>query len=69
MARWITWSWSGQTWRSSSFGGIGSEPYKAIQMGRKAIACELKSSNFAQMVKNCENATRHLTGELFQGAS
>lgn len=47
------------------FGGIGSEAYEAIRMGRKAVACELKASYFAQMVKNCENATKHMTGDLF----
>lgn len=36
----------------SPFGGVGSEPYQAVKMGRKAIACELKPSYYRQMVKN-----------------
>lgn len=40
----------------SPFGGIGSEPYTALKMGRKAIAVELKPSWFDIMVKNCKNA-------------
>jgi DNA modification methylase len=36
----------------SPFGGVGSEPYTAIEEGRRAIACELKGSYFRQMVKN-----------------
>lgn len=38
---------------SSPFGGIGSEPYVALEQGRRAIACELKPSYFDQMAKNC----------------
>ena len=38
----------------SPFGGIGSEPYTALKMGRRAIAIELKESYYRQMVKNCE---------------
>ena len=40
----------------SMFGGIGSEPFKFVQMGRKAIAFELKTSYFDVMVKNVKNA-------------
>jgi DNA modification methylase len=40
----------------SPFGGIGSEPVVAIEMGRKAIAIELKESYFKQMKANCKNA-------------
>lgn len=36
----------------SSFGGIGSEPYCAVTMGRKAIAFELKPSYFKVMAEN-----------------
>lgn len=36
----------------SPFGGIGSEPYKSVEMGRKAIAHELKKSYFHQMKIN-----------------
>jgi DNA modification methylase len=38
----------------SPFGGIGSEPYVALEQKRKAIAIELKPEYFAQMVDNCE---------------
>ncbi|MCM1330425.1 MAG: site-specific DNA-methyltransferase [Ruminococcus sp.] len=37
----------------SPFGGIGSEPYVALEQGRRAVACELKSGYFEQLVKNC----------------
>lgn len=40
----------------SPFGGIGSEPVCAIEMGRKAIAIELKESYYKQMKANCKNA-------------
>ena len=40
----------------SPFGGIGSEPVIAIEMGRKAIAIELKESYYKQMKANCKNA-------------
>ncbi len=40
------------------FLGIGSEAYKAIEMGRKAIGIELKPSYFKQAVKNCERAAQ-----------
>lgn len=40
----------------SPFGGIGSEPYIALQMGRRAVAIEIKTSYFQQMVTNCANA-------------
>ncbi len=40
----------------SPFGGIGSEPFQALTMNRKAIAIELKGSYYQQMVKNCMGA-------------
>ncbi len=40
----------------SPFGGIGSEPYTAIKMGRRAVAIELKESYFKQMCINVGNA-------------
>lgn len=36
----------------SPFGGIGSEPYVAVEMGRRAVAVELKESYYRQMVAN-----------------
>lgn len=42
---------------SSPFGGIGSEPYIALEQGRRAIACELKPAYFRQMVENCKSIT------------
>lgn len=39
------------------FLGIGSEAYKALEMGRRAIGIELKESYYNQAVKNCENIT------------
>lgn len=40
----------------SPFGGIGSEPFVALENGRKAVACELKTSYYNQMVQNCKAA-------------
>lgn len=40
----------------SPFGGIGSEPYTALENGRRAIACELKTSYYNQMVANCKTS-------------
>lgn len=40
----------------SPFGGIGSEGYQAVKMGRKAILIELKESYFNQQVKNMDMA-------------
>ncbi|MDR2833283.1 MAG: site-specific DNA-methyltransferase, partial [Streptococcaceae bacterium] len=36
----------------SPFGGIGSEPYQANKMKRRAVAIELKPSYYKQMVNN-----------------
>lgn len=38
------------------FGGIGSEVYQALKLGRKGIGFELKKSYFDLAVKNCESA-------------
>lgn len=43
----------------SPFGGIGSEPYIALEQGRRAVACELKPSYFEQLVKNCSSAANN----------
>lgn len=39
----------------SPFGGIGSEPYVALENGRRAVAIELKDSYYKQMVLNCKS--------------
>ena len=49
------WSNEGDTCLSM-FGGIGSEPFKFIQMNRKAVAFELKTSYYDVMVKNVKSA-------------
>lgn len=38
------------------FGGIGSEVYQALKMGRRGIGIELKPAYYDQAVKNCKNA-------------
>lgn len=50
------WSNPGET-VLTPFGGIGSEAYKAIQLGRKAILIELKESYFNVAVKNLRAAS------------
>jgi len=40
------------------FLGIGSEPFQALKMGRKAKGVELKKSYYDIAVKNCTNAQR-----------
>lgn len=48
------------------FGGIGSEGYEAIKMGRKAVLIELKDSYYNQLVKNMKMAVRETKeGTLF----
>ena len=42
----------------SPFGGIGSEPYIALEQGRRAVAAELKPSYFVQMARNCEEVCK-----------
>lgn len=38
----------------SPFGGIGSEPYTAVKLGRKGVAVELKQSYYEQAVRNLQ---------------
>ncbi len=52
----------------SPFGGIGSEPYIAVEMGRKAVAVELKDSYYRQMVANVA-AAKSKTADLFAEAA
>lgn len=44
----------------SPFGGIGSEPYMAVKLGRRAIACELKPSYWHTSV----DVMRNLDAEM-----
>ena len=52
----------------SPFAGIGSELYVAVEMGRKAIGCELKESYFRQAVDNLRSI-RPAQSDLFSGAA
>lgn len=38
------------------FGGIGSEAYMAVKLGRDAVLCELKQEYFNVAIKNLERA-------------
>lgn len=49
------WSNEGDT-ILSPFGGIGSEGYTALKMGRKSVSIELKESYYEQNVRNHEMA-------------
>jgi DNA modification methylase len=40
------------------FGGVGSEAYSPVSLGRKSIAIELKDSYFKQMILNVSDAER-----------
>jgi len=44
----------------SMFGGIGSESYTWVKMGRKAISFELKTSYFNESIKNIRDAEMDL---------
>lgn len=46
------------------FGGIGSEGYVAVREGRKAVLVELKTSYFAQLVKNMAEAAPETKKQL-----
>jgi len=45
----------------SPFAGIGSEGYRALQLGRKFIGCELKESYYRTAVRNLETASQTQT--------
>lgn len=51
----------------SPFGGIGSEGYVALQMGRKYVGIELKHSYYRQACANLANARAQ--GDLFAGVA
>jgi hypothetical protein len=59
------WSNEGDTCYSP-FGGIGSEPFTWVKMGRKAIAHELKTSYFELMAKNVKSAETHRFKSIFE---
>jgi DNA modification methylase len=52
----------------SPFAGIGSEGYVSVQMGRRFVGVELKTSYFRQAVRNLESADTE-TADLFGMAS
>jgi DNA modification methylase len=47
----------------SPFGGIGSEPYTALKLGRRAYSCELKDEYYAALIRNCERGLRQRKAE------
>jgi DNA modification methylase len=47
------------------FGGIGSEAYVALELGRKAVAVELKASYFKQLATNLAAACSSRDAGLF----
>lgn len=49
----------------SPFGGIGSEPYIALEQNRRAIAIELKKSYYEQSIVNCERIANSSQLTLF----
>lgn len=49
----------------SPFTGIGSEPYVAVQMGRRGIGCELKESYYKMAVANLQAVANPAQGKLF----
>jgi DNA modification methylase len=56
------WSNPGET-VLSPFLGVGSEIFGAVSNGRRGIGMELKSSYFAQAVKNLEQVSRAVENE------
>ena len=45
------------------FAGIGSTPYVAMEMGRRAVGIELKESYYNQAVVNCQNSKEETNHE------
>jgi hypothetical protein len=62
------WSNPGET-VLTPFGGIGSELYQAVKMGRRAIGCELKRGYFNVAVRNLRNIERQPKMDLFAFAA
>ena len=50
---------------ATPFGGIGSEGYLAVEMGRRAVLAELKASYFKQLTANMAAAVSAKQGGLF----
>jgi len=48
----------------SPFGGIASEGFESIRMGRKFIGIELKPSYWKQAVKNLTAIENHVENEM-----
>jgi DNA modification methylase len=48
------------------FDGIGSEAVVALEMGRRAVAVELKGSYYQQMKANCERAAKSEQLDMFE---
>lgn len=53
---------------ATPFGGIGSEGYVAVEMGRRAVLAELKDSYFKQLAANMAAAVSARQGGLFAEA-
>lgn len=49
----------------SPFGGIASEGFQAVKMGRKFVGCELKESYWIQGVQNLKNIEDEMKQDLF----
>jgi DNA modification methylase len=63
------WSNEGET-VFSPFGGIGSEPYTAVKLGRQALAIELKPTYWQTAVRNLQDIEAALDlPSLFDGAT
>lgn len=45
----------------SPFGGVGSEPFMAVKLGRRAWSCELKRSYFETAVRNLRQLDMEMT--------
>lgn len=45
------------------FGGIGSEGFEAVKMGRKAVLVELKESYYKQLTKNMRRAAQEASAQ------
>lgn len=56
----LLWSKEGDT-VLTPFGGIGSEGYEAVKMGRKAILMELKDEYYTQLVANMKDAEMQIS--------